>query len=190
MAARITPDEFEIVLEAHKAALKVTHRLLLVLVPESSEDVERVQNICDSKGLIWENSHDFKELPPRVDVIVAHGTDGLGLWYQLAAVCFLGASLVPRGGHTPLEAAALGSAVIHGPHVDNYADVYLRMRDAGAAIEVSTTASLAEAVGELIVPDRAAEMAHAGWVVCSEGADATDKLVERIWDYLPMGAEA
>ena len=139
--------------------------------------------------LIWRSSSDLDELPPRTDVIVARGLGGLGLWYQLAAVCFAGGSLVERGGHTPLEAANLGSAIIHGPHVDNFADIYLRLREAGAAIEVANWESLAEAVGELIVPDRAAEMAHAGWMVSSEGADATDALVAAVWDLLPMGVD-
>ena len=139
-------------------------------------------------GLHFKKSNELDELPPRTDVIVAKGFDGLGLWYQMAAVCFLGGSLTPHGGHTPLEAANLGSAIIHGPHVDNYADIYLRLRDAGAAIEVTSVSSLVEAVTELVIPDRAAAMAHAGWMISSEGADATDTLVEAIWDHYPMGA--
>ena len=190
LAAQVVTEELDAVIEAHSAAARITHRLLLVLVPEDPADVVRAQQLCEARNLVWKDSHDLQDLPARVDVVVAEGADGLGLWYQLAAVCFLGGSLEARGGHTPLEAAGLGSAIIHGPHVDNYADIYLRMRDAGAAIEVNSAASLSEAVGELVVPDRAAEMAHAGWSVCSEGADATDALVERIWEFMPMGSPA
>lgn len=190
LAAKVARAEIGQVLAAHRLAMRTTHRLMLILLPEVVADVAQVQKACDDAGFVWKCSDDLADLPPRVDVIIARGLDGLGLWYQLAAVCFLGGSLVERGGHTPLEAAGLGSAIIHGPHVDNYADNYLRLRDAGAAIEVATVPSLAEAVGELIVPDRAAEMAHAGWQVCSEGADATDALVEVLWDMIPMGASS
>ncbi len=188
LAAKVCSEEIEQILEAHKKAQRQTHRLMLIIVPENPEDTDLVGGVCDAMGLHFKNSHELDELPPRTDVIVAKGFDGLGLWYQMAAVCFLGRSLVARGGHTPLEAANLGSAIIHGPHVDNYADVYLRLRDAGAAIEVTSVSSLVEAVTELVVPDRAAAMAHAGWMVSSEGADATDAMVEAIWDHFPMGA--
>ncbi|PLS22891.1 3-deoxy-D-manno-octulosonic acid transferase [Neptunicoccus cionae] len=188
LAAKVAQTEISQVLDAHSQAMRMTHRLLLIIVPVSPEDVPSVKTACDAAGIVWRCSDDLDDLPPRTDVIIARGLDGLGLWYQLAAVCFLGGSLVERGGHTPLEAAGLGSAIIHGPHVDNYADIYLRLQQAGAAIEVNSVPSLAEAVSELIVPDRAAEMAHAGWHVCSEGADATDELVEVLWDMIPMGA--
>lgn len=188
LAAKISHDEIDLVLEAHKKALRQTHRLILIVVPADPEDADSVCETCDKLGLHYRKSSDLDELPPRTDVIVAKGFDGLGLWYQMAAVCFLGGSLTAHGGHTPLEAANLGSAIMHGPHVDNYADIYLRLRDAGAAIEVTSVSSLIEAVTELVIPDRAAAMAHSGWMVSSEGADATDALVEAIWDHFPMGA--
>ncbi len=188
LAAKIGADEIAPILEAHKKALRQTHRLMLIVVPSDPDATDAVCAACEDYGLYYKNSHDLDDLPPRTDVIVAKGFDGLGIWYQLAAVCFLGGSLAARGGHTPLEAANLGSAIIHGPHVDNFADIYLRLQNAGAAIEVGSVASLVEAVTELVVPDRAAEMAHAGWMVSSEGADATDALVAAIWDHFPMGA--
>jgi 3-deoxy-D-manno-octulosonic-acid transferase len=187
LAARVCEDEIELALEAHKKALRQTHRLMLIVVPANPDDTDRVCEACNALDLHYKNSSDLDDLPPRTDVIVAKGFDGLGLWYQMAAVCFLGGSLVNGGGHTPLEAANLGSAIIHGPNVDNYADIYLRLRDAGAAIEVGSVSALIEAVTELVIPDRAAAMAHGGWIVSSEGADATDALVEAIWDHFPMG---
>lgn len=187
LAAKVSSEEIDLILEAHRTALRHTHRLMLIIVPADPEETGRIGEGCESIELHFKNSSDLDDLPPRTDVIIAKGFDGLGLWYQMAAVCFLGGSLAERGGHPPLEAANLGSAIIHGPHVDNYADIYLRLHDAGAAIEVASVSSLVEAVTELVIPDRAAEMAHAGWMVSSEGADATDALVEAIWDHLPMG---
>lgn len=190
LAAKIHSEEIERILEAHRMALRQTHRLLLIIVPSDPEDTQRACEICDRLDLHYKNSNDLEDLPARTDVIVAKGYDGLGIWYQMAAVCFLGGSLVRQGGHTPLEAANLGSAIIHGPFVDNYADIYLRLHASGAAIEVASVASLVEAVTELVVPDKAAEMAHAGWRVSSEGADATDALVEVVWEHFPMGVVA
>jgi 3-deoxy-D-manno-octulosonic-acid transferase len=187
LAARIRSDEIDQILDAHKKALRQIHRLILIIVPADPEDTARIFDNCKTLDLHFERSNDLDEIPPRMDVIVAQGDNGLGLWYQMAVVCFVGASLRSHGGYSPLEAASLGSAIIHGPYVDNYADIYMRLRDAGAAIEVASVSSLVEAITELVTPNRAAVMAHAGWMISSEGADATDKLVEAIWDHYPIG---
>ena len=42
------------------------------------------------------------------------------LWYQLAGVTFVAGSLTDRGGHTPYEPAAFGSAILYGPDTGNF----------------------------------------------------------------------
>ena len=56
----------------------------------------------------------------------------LGLFYRLAPVVFMGGSLVPHGGQNLLEAARLGCAVIHGPHMVNFRAIAEEMGRAGA----------------------------------------------------------
>ena len=48
----------------------------------------------------------------------------LGLLYRLAPIVFMGGSLVRRGGQNPIEAAKLGAAIVHGPHVSNFTEIY------------------------------------------------------------------
>jgi len=48
----------------------------------------------------------------------------LGLFYRLAPIVFMGGSLVEHGGQNPIEAIKLGTAIVHGPHVFNFTDVY------------------------------------------------------------------
>ena len=52
--------------------------------------------------------------------------------YSLAAVAFVGGSLVPAGGHNPLEPAQFGVPVVMGPHDHNFRAIAgsLRARDA------------------------------------------------------------
>jgi 3-deoxy-D-manno-octulosonic-acid transferase len=95
--------------------------------------------------------------------------------YRLSPISFVGGSLEPVGGHNPFEPAALGSAILHGPYVTNFVDIYQRLSQAGAARLVSSPASLSVAVHELLNPERAATMANAAWDVCSAGADVTDR---------------
>ena len=67
-------------------------------------------------------------------MLVSEDTKELGLWYRVAPVTLMGSSMVSgEGGRNPLEAAALGSAVLYGPGVRDYLDSYSRLAQAGAA---------------------------------------------------------
>ncbi len=61
----------------------------------------------------------------------------LGLIYRLAPVVFIGGSLVKHGGQNPIEAAKLGAAILHGPHVWNFAEIYAALDDAHGAEPVA-----------------------------------------------------
>jgi 3-deoxy-D-manno-octulosonic-acid transferase len=112
------------------------------------------------------------------DVYLADSMGEMGLWYRLAPVSIVCGSLRDRiGGHNPFEPAALGSAILHGPYMFNFSDIYARLAEAKAAIEVTTAEDLARNVQELLAPDRAAELAKAAWEVSSRGAEVTERAV-------------
>ncbi len=74
------------------------------------------------------------ELPKRTtDIYVADTVGELGLIYRLAPLVFIGGSLVKHGGQNPIEAAKLGAAILHGPHVWNFAEIYAALDDAHGA---------------------------------------------------------
>ena len=188
-ASHVCADEIDMVLEAQKIAMRSTHRLLLILSPETLAESEKILKKVKSVKLnVARRSED--DLSSRTDVLLADDPSELGLWYRCAPVSFVGCSLSDDGGSNPFEAAALGSALIHGPNVENFADSYFRLAEAGAALEVPTVPSLAEAVSELMSPDKAAEMAHAAWEVSSEGSEVTDRILEVIVDCLARKGEA
>ena len=88
------------------------------------------------------------------------------------------------------EPAALGSAILYGPNVGRYLEVYSRFANAGAARIVKDSDTLASAVQQCLAPDQAALMAAAGWNVASSGAEVTDKVIELVHDTLDaLGAE-
>jgi 3-deoxy-D-manno-octulosonic-acid transferase len=62
----------------------------------------------------------------------------------------VGGSLVPAGGHNPLEPAALARPVMHGPHMFNFAEIERRLRAAGGSREVRDSGELARAVGDYL----------------------------------------
>ena len=90
-------------------------------------------------------------LPGVADGIYVADTLGeMGAWYRLAPAAFLGASLVPLGGHNPHEPAARGCAVMHGPHSENFEEDFAALAAAGGAVEVADGAALGREVAALL----------------------------------------
>jgi 3-deoxy-D-manno-octulosonic-acid transferase len=81
---------------------------------------------------------------------------------------------------SPLEAAALGSAIIHGPRTAPFDAEYARLDDARAARAVLRPTRLGDAVADLMAPDRAAILAHNAWAVTSGGAGAAEAVARAI----------
>ena len=62
--------------------------------------------------------------------------------YPFATVAFVGGSLVPTGGHNPIEPAAAGVPVCFGPHMTNFREIASTFLENDAAVEVRSAADL------------------------------------------------
>ncbi|MFC7702897.1 3-deoxy-D-manno-octulosonic acid transferase [Plastorhodobacter daqingensis] len=177
LAAAVTEEEEEAILAAHGAALRLSHRLLLILVPQDPARGPALAARAEAQGLsvALRSREDY---PDDEDQIYVADTEGeYGLWYRLANLCFLGGSLHGPGPlRNPLEAAALGAAILHGPHSGEHAEMLARLDAARAARMVSSVSTLCDVIGELRAPDRVALLAHNAWVVASSGADVTERV--------------
>ncbi len=184
VAASTHPGEEEMVLEAHRIAIRTNPRLLLILVPRHPNRGDEIAALLDAGGWAYTRRSIGEGPEAEAPVYLADTMGELGLWYRLAPVSFVGGSWEPIGGHNPFEPASLGSAILHGPYVTNFVDIYQRLTEARAARLVSAPQTLAEAVDDLLSPDRAAAMAHAAWEVVSSGADVTERAKAVLLDML------
>lgn len=184
LAASTHEGEEKMVLQAHRMAMRSSPRLLLILVPRHPHRGDEVAEQLRANGLRF-TRRSADELPmDEAPVYLADTMGELGLLYRLSPISFVGGSLVAIGGHNPFEPAALGSAILHGPYVTNFVDIYDRLGEGGAARLVSSPDKLAGQVATLLNPDQAATMAAAAWQVISDGADVTDRALALIVDTL------
>jgi 3-deoxy-D-manno-octulosonic-acid transferase len=191
LAAMTQPDEVPQVLQAHRATLRLAHRLLLILVPDSPADGDAAAADIARAGLLCARRSGGETPDDATQVFLADTRGEMGLWYRLAPVTLMASSLVAgHGGRDPYEAAALGSAVIYGPNVGHHFDAYSRLAAGGAARMAGDAAGLSGALAQLIAPDRAAAMAEAGWQIVSAGAEVTDRITDLVLDTLDLGQTA
>ena len=184
LAASTHEGEDAAALDAHLAARKVFPMLAMILAPRHPTRGDALAEMIRGRGLSVAQRSKGEPFGGDTDVYLADTMGEMGLWYRIASVSLIGGSLVEVGGHNPFEPALLGSAILHGPHVRNFADGYARLGAAGAAVEITDAAGLGRALAETLHPDRAAEMAAAGWETCSAGAGVTDLVLEAIGGHL------
>jgi 3-deoxy-D-manno-octulosonic-acid transferase len=180
-AAGVTEAEEVAVLQAHRMAMQHSHRLLLILTPKDpARGGPLVQRIEDEGWAVAQRALE-EEPEPEIEVFVVDNPAEYGLWYRLAPVTFLGGSLFGKGPtRNPMEAAALGSAILHGPRTGQVGPVLGRLAAARATRAVASATDLGDALGDLLAPDRAARLAQAAWSVVSDGAEVTELVLRRI----------
>lgn len=190
LAASCTPGEEEAVIAAHSQAMRLAHRMLLIVAPSDPARAPVLAERLRREGWLVAERAREEEPEPEVQAFVADGEGELGLWYRLAPVTFVGGTLSEDGpGRNPFEPAALGSAILHGPLPGPYPDAYARLTEARAARLVRDPAALSEAVSELIAADKAAILAHNAWAATSGGAEVAERVAHAILSRLDTTGE-
>ncbi len=121
LAGSTMAGEEEQVLAAHEVAGGGA-RALLILAPRHPERWGEVEALLRDRGTAFLRR---SELPPAgsPDVILLDSLGELAALYRLAAAAFIGGTLVPTGGHNPLEAARFGVPVAAGPSMHNFREI-------------------------------------------------------------------
>ena len=139
--------EDEIILEAFSRLTSGDDALRgakLVIVPRHPERSESVKVLADKSGrAVLLSELDSGKLQEPPDIVV---TDIIGVLfdlYGLAVSAFIGGSLVPSGGQNILEPASWGIPILHGPHMDDFAEPTARLDEDSCSYEVHNASDIA-----------------------------------------------
>lgn len=149
LAASIHPGEEEAVADA-QSRLKRAAGALGIVVPRHPEKGAAMAAAIRARGLAATLRSAGAQPGAETAIYVADTLGELGLFYRVAKIALVGGSLVPHGGQNPIEPALFGVPVLHGPHVENFADVIRALAHAGAALEVRDGASIAACLEQLL----------------------------------------
>ncbi|NBZ87006.1 3-deoxy-D-manno-octulosonic acid transferase [Stagnihabitans tardus] len=108
---------------------------LLIIAPRHPRRGDEIASLIAARGLAFSRRSAGAGIPltPGKRVYLADTLGEMPLWYAMAGACFVGGSLVDKGGHTPWEPLAHGAAILHGPHVANFAATYAGLDAVGGA---------------------------------------------------------
>ena len=146
IAASTHEGEEGSVLDAHRRLLVQYPDALLVLVPRHPERFDAVARLVADQGLVTARRARGDD-PAGAQVYLADTMGELMMLFGCAYAAFMGGSLIERGGHNPLEAAAWSLPVLSGPQVFNFASVYQQLSTEGGVSFVEGVDDLARELG-------------------------------------------
>jgi 3-deoxy-D-manno-octulosonic-acid transferase len=188
VAGSTLEDEERVLLEAWPAICARTQNALMVLAPRHPERFARVAALArEQKALLVERSSWRGEPLAGGSVFLLDSIGELGSVYGLASLAFVGGSLVPAGGHNPLEPARFAVPVLMGPHSENFRDAVELLRGVDA-LRVVERAGVGQAIATLLADTNAtAAMGARGKEVFEKQAGATERAVDAVVRLLAEG---
>lgn len=185
LAANVQQGELTTVIAAHRQALKTSHRMLLILQITHSSQTTATLSSLRKRGLRFAQWSDGEMPDDNTHVLIVDNDEDMGLWLRIAPVVLIGGTLLPGDhGSDPYTAAAHGAAILYGRYTGTHDPAFERLLKAGAARVAHDATSLGTAVTEMSAPDRAAQMAIAGWDVTTQGAASLDRIIDLAQTYL------
>jgi len=156
---------------------------LLILAPRHPRRSAEVAALIAAAGMRYARRSDGAMPSADVPVFLADTMGEMALWYGMAGVTVIGGSFVPVGGHTPFEPAAAGSAIVHGPFMENFGEPSRALAVANGARAVTRT-DLAATLSDLDATQQAAlaQAARAALTQRDGMQDLVDKLLALIRD--------
>ena len=186
IAASTHPEEEAAVIAIHRRLRMRWPELLLLWAPRHPERFRAVTQAAVETG--WRvATRQLTRTPDRDDAVFVIDTLGeLLRYYACADVAFVGGSLQPVGGHNLLEPAAMGAAIVTGPHLHNFADIARLLGDAGALRIGADADAVGDAVAMLLAdPAARGAMVEVGQRLVREGRGALARTLAMVAPSLP-----
>jgi 3-deoxy-D-manno-octulosonic-acid transferase len=147
--------------------LRATYpNLYMIIAPRNIDRGKEIQALAAAMGIAAarrsEKSQDGEKL------LILDTIGELASCYRFADIAFVGGSLVPLGGHNPIEPAVMGAPVLFGSHMEDFAEISQKLLSAGGAIRVGGKDSLFAATDSWFADDRLRKNAGLAALRCVE----------------------
>jgi 3-deoxy-D-manno-octulosonic-acid transferase len=182
LAASTHAGEDEILLAAHALLRAEFPDALLIIAPRHPD---RGASIAALAGNAPRRA--LNQPIGAASVYIADTMGELGMFYALAPTAFIAGSLLPHlKGHNPVEPAKLDAAIITGPYVESFQDLFSALIAANGVLQADNAEAIADSVSAFWRDEtlRARSVAAARAVV-NQGAAALDDTVARLNALLP-----
>jgi 3-deoxy-D-manno-octulosonic-acid transferase len=197
VAASTMPGEEPLVLEAWDLIRARYAKALLILAPRHPSRFDQVsQDLARTgRGLVRRTALkvESQELTPSISstgIILLDTIGELAGIFEVADLVFIGGSLVPTGGHNPLEPAYWSKVIAFGPHMENFQAIAKLLLDAGGAIQITKPEELAHAAWLLENSETRIRLGESARQVLEKHSGATARTLDCIRAILDQDARS
>jgi 3-deoxy-D-manno-octulosonic-acid transferase len=177
--------EDEIIADVHLALGAQFPSLLTILAPRHPRRGEAIAQMLARKGLRFARRSNKDILGKDTELYIADMLGETGLIYRISMLAFIGRSLAAKGGQNPIEAAKLNCAILHGPHVGNFREVYAALDAGQGAFVIKDSKTLSDTVAWLLSDAHALRRAARNAAhIAEEHSGATARVMRAIEPYL------
>ncbi|MFB3885525.1 MAG: 3-deoxy-D-manno-octulosonic acid transferase [Thermodesulfobacteriota bacterium] len=185
--------EEEILLGLFKDLKKFDPHLVLVLAPRHLDRLEEVERVLKKESILWsrktslssDQGRPAREQNEVPEVILLDTMGELMNLYSLGTLVFIGGTLVPVGGHNPLEPLFFKKPVLFGPHMFHFSEISRHLIQAGGAIQAGGKEELAFHLKRLLSDEGGRkEMGEKGYQFLQRHQGATGRMMGEIRPFL------
>jgi 3-deoxy-D-manno-octulosonic-acid transferase len=172
LAASTREGEETLLLEALQHA--DIEDLLVVIVPRHPQRFDEVASLVEKRGMHLQRRSTSKPVPAHTQVVLGDSMGEMFAYFVACDIAFIGGSLLPFGGQNLIEACAVGTPVLIGPHAYNFEQATEQAVACGAAVQIKHAHDLVHQLNILLHdPGQMKKMGEAGKYFVSNNCGAT-----------------
>jgi 3-deoxy-D-manno-octulosonic-acid transferase len=158
--------------------------LFIIVAPRKPERFDAVGRLLTAAGIRFVRRSAFPA-SGSAEALLVDAFGELGRMYGYATVAFVGGTLMPTGGHNPIEPAAAGVPVCFGRSMSNFREIASTFLHAHAAFEAASAAEVI-AFAEKMLSDEEQRRAWGGRArqVVLQNRGASERTARRIVELL------
>jgi 3-deoxy-D-manno-octulosonic-acid transferase len=176
--------EETLLLDSFKSVRSAFPGATMLLAPRHPERFPAVAELLGRSSVAFSKRSEWKGEALAGGALLIDSIGELASLYALADLAFVGGSLVPRGGHSILEPARHGVAIVVGPHTENFRDIVELFRNQ-QAVRVVDPGNLNDAFLDLVThEDARRELGRRALKTLESQQGATRFTIEKLGELL------
>jgi 3-deoxy-D-manno-octulosonic-acid transferase len=146
-AGSIREGEEKLIIDAYKTVSKKLLNLKFFLAPRHLNAISLIKQILSDNNIPFSLFSELKSSgKPLNNFIIVDVFGKLQDIYSISDLCFIGGSLINKGGQNPIEAAAFAKPVLFGKYMDNFKTESSFLINGGGALTVADEKDLANLI--------------------------------------------
>ena len=132
--------------KAHLELKRKVKNLMTIIIPRHVHRANEILRELNDLNLKVEIHSSGKKNLKNTDIYIVDTFGETQLFQSIASSVFLGGSITQRGGQNPLEAARYGAKILHGPHIQNFRDIYKKLKILKISKKITSPKRLASSI--------------------------------------------